>query len=52
MAYPHKQSEINEEFENLVQIGIKGSFEKQQKLFNKDENSKKLYKKALELASY
>ena len=52
MKYPYNRKQLNKELKNIAQIGTKGSYEKQQKIFTENSRSKNLYKKALELASY
>jgi len=52
MSYPYKRKELNKEIERLVKKGIKGSFEKQQAIFNQDEKSKNIYNDALKLANF
>lgn len=40
------------DFKNLVIKGIKWSLKKQDKVFNKDEKSKKLFKKVKEISTF
>ena len=46
------ETKISKEFRNLVQKGLKGSLEKQDKIFQATAKNRKLFEKAKALASF